>query len=54
MNVVTGTPATEDELRLFHSAYYSNYLNDNFNDEILNQYTDAGPFDCQFSMSPSV
>lgn len=40
MDVVTATPATEDELRLFHSLFYLNYLKDNCNDESGVQYTD--------------
>lgn len=41
MDVVTAMPATEDELRLFHSAYYLNYLKENCNDESRIQNTDA-------------
>lgn len=40
MDIVTAMPATEDELRLFHSLYYLNYLKDNCNDESGVQYTD--------------
>lgn len=33
MDVVAAMPATEDELRLFHSAYYLDYLKENCSDE---------------------
>lgn len=41
MDVATAMPATEDELRLFHSVYYLDYLKNNCNDESGIQYTDA-------------
>lgn len=41
MDVVTAMPATEDELRLFHSAYYLDYLKVNCNDESGIQLSDA-------------
>lgn len=45
MDVVTAMPATEDELRLFHSAYYLNYLKENCNDESRIQNTDTAACD---------
>lgn len=41
LDVVTAVPATEDELRLFHSAYYLDYLRDFCNDESRIKYSDA-------------
>lgn len=45
MDVVTTMPATEDELRLFHSAYYLDYLKNNCNDESGIQCSDAAAND---------